>query len=133
MAAEKVGTRGAKPSNVIVYEAGKEYGHCRSVNTVTVEAGMDIGAVVVLSAGKYVWVEAADIATLAADVRIVVDQDTAITAAGDASLVTLSMAAGGYAGVARGGLLFKDALTSGQVDTVVAKLNAKGIKVLTQA
>lgn len=132
MAAEKLGTRGVKPSQVVVYESAKEFGHCRTVDTVTVEAGMDIGAVVQLEGGKYTWVAAADVAKLAADVRIVVDQDTSGTAAGDASLVTLSMAAGGYAGVARGGLLFKDTLTSGQIDTVAAALNAKGIKVLTQ-
>ena len=132
MAAEKIATRGAKASQVVVYESGKEYGHCRTVDTVTVEDGMDVGSVVVLSGGKYVWVAASAVATLAADVRIVVDQDVASTDAGDASLVTLSMAAGGFAGVARGGLLFKDTLTDAQITTVAGVLNAKGIKVFTQ-
>ena len=124
-----IATRGAKPSNVVVFEDHKEFGYCRAVNTVTVEAGMDIGAVVVLDTGKYKWVEAADIATLAADVRVVVDQNTLSTAAGDASLVTIFR---GPAGVARGGLKFKDALTSGQIDTVAAALELKGIKVMQQ-
>ena len=128
----KIATRTIKPSQVIVYESAKEFGHCRTDDTVTVEAGMDVGAVVQLSGGKYVWVNAAAVATLNADVRIVVDLDTPNTAAGDATLTTLSMAAGGYAGVAKGGLLFKDTLTAGQVNTVIAALNKKGIKVLAQ-
>lgn len=132
MAAAKIATRTIKPSQVVVYEDYKEFGHCRTVDTVTVAPGMDVGAVVQLKSGKYTWVAAADVATLNADVRIVVDLDTPNTVAGDASLVTLSMAAKGVAGVAKGGLLFKDTLTSGQLDTVIAALNAKGIKVLTQ-
>jgi hypothetical protein len=127
----KIATRSAKPTAVLAYEQFPEYGHCRSVDTVTVEAGMDVGAVVQLDTGKYVWVAAADVATLADDVRIVIDIDITEKAAGDHSLVTLGMPAGGAAGVARGGLKFKDALTSGQVNTVVAALAAKGIKTLT--
>jgi len=124
-----IATRSNKPSNVLVYELFPEFGHCRAVNTVTVQAGMDIGSVVVLNAGKYVWVTAAMVASLAADVRVVIDLNTPTTTAGDASLVTLQR---GAAGVARGGLKFKDALTSGQVDTVAAALEVKGIKVMQQ-
>ena len=127
----KIGTRTAKPSEVLVYELLPEYGHCRSVDKVTVEAGMDVGAVLALSGGKYVWVEAADVATLATDVRVLIDPNISTAAVGDASLVTLGMPAGGVAGVAKGGLKFKDTLTSGQVNTVVAALQAKGIKVIT--
>lgn len=127
----KIGTRTAKPSEVLVYELLPEYGHCRSVDTVTVEAGMDVGAVLVLSGGKYVWVEAADVATLATDVRVLIDPNVSTAAVGDASLVTLGMPVGGVAGVAKGGLKFKDTLTSGQVTAVVAALQAKGIKVIT--
>lgn len=127
----KIGTRSVKPSAVLVYESFPEYGHCRSVDAVTVEAGMDVGAVVALSGGKYVWVKAADIATLNADVRIVIDPAIATASAGYASLVTLGMPAGGVAGVAKGGLKFKDTLSAGQVTTVVAALQAKGIKVIT--
>ncbi len=124
-----IATRGAKPSNVLVYEQFPEYGYCRSVDTVTVEAGMDIGAVVVLDTGKYKWVEAADVATLAADVRVVIDLNTSTTTAGDASLVTIKR---GAAGVARGGLKFKDALSAGQITTVATALETKGIQVMAQ-
>lgn len=127
----KIGTRSVKPSAVLVYESMPEYGHCRSVDTVTVQTGMDVGSVVQLSGGKYVWVAAADVATLNADVRIVIDPAIATASAGDASLVTLGMPARGVAGVAKGGLKFKDALSAGQVTTVVAALQAKGIKVIT--
>lgn len=127
----KIGTRSVKPSAVLVYESMSEYGHCRSVDTVTVQAGMDVGAVVQLSGGKYVWVAAADVATLNADVRIVIDPAIATASAGDASLVTLGMPARGVAGVAKGGLKFKDSLSAGQLATVTAALALKGIKVIT--
>lgn len=221
----KLATRSNKLSKVLQYELLPEYGHCRSVDTVVVEAGMDIGAVVArtlisptgtavktgtgngamgtitvtkyaqvgvytlrvvkaatdagdfvvldpagvqIGAGtvgvaftskdmsftladgstdfivgdtfaitvagtvKYEWVEAADVAALAPDVRIVIDVATPVTTAGDASLVTLGMPAKGYAGVAKQALQFKDALSAGQLATVVAALAAKGIKSLTQ-
>jgi len=127
----KLATRSVKPSAVLVYEEFPEYGHCRSVDTVTVETGMDVGAVVHLSGGKYVWVAAAAVATLNADVRIVIDTNIKAVANGDNALVTLGMPAKGIAGVAKGGLKFKDALSGGQIDTVVAALAAKGIKALT--
>lgn len=124
-----IATRGNKPSNVLVYEQFPEYGHCRALDTVTVEAGMDIGAAVVLDTGKYKWIEAADVATLAADVRVVIDLNTNDASVGDASLVTIRR---GAAGVAAGGLRFKDALSAPQKAVVYAALEAKGIKVLTQ-
>lgn len=129
----KLATRSALPSNVIVYEQLAEYGHCRSADTVTVETGMDVGAVVHLSGGKYVWVAAAAVASLNADVRIVVDTDITQKTNGDQTLVTLGMPAKGVAGVSTGGLLFKDALSAPQKATVYAALAAKGIKVLTTA
>ena len=125
----KLATRSEKLSNVLAWELAPETGYCRSTATVTVEAGMDVGAVVVLSGGKYVWVEAADIATLGADVRIVIDVNTNVKTAGDHSLTLLgSETAITPAQVNRAGLKFKDALTSGQIDTVVGKLNARGIR-----
>ena len=127
----KLATRSNKPSNVLVYESGAEYGHCRSVDTVTVEAGMDVGAVVHLSGGKYVWVAASAVATLNADVRVVLDTGITTVGTGDKAIVTLGMPAKGYAGVSRGGLKFKDSLTSGQIDTVVAALAVKGVKTYT--
>lgn len=125
----KLATRSEKLSNVLAWELAPETGYCRSTATVTVEAGMDVGAVVVLSGGKYVWVRAADVATLGADVRIVIDVNTNVKTAGDHSLTLLgSETAITPAQVNRAGLKFKDALTSGQIDTVVGKLNARGIR-----
>lgn len=125
----KLATRSGKLSNVLAWELAPETGYCRSTATVTVEAGMDVGAVVVLSAGKYVWVEKADIATLGDDVRIVIDVTVNTKSAGDASLTLLgSETAITPAQVNRAGLKFKDALTSGEIDTVVGKLNARGIR-----
>ena len=125
----KLATRSEKLSNVLAWELAPEAGYCRSTVTVTVEANMDVGAVVVLNAGKYKWVAAADVATLAADVRIVIDPTVFGKAAGDASLVVLGTEAlTSPAQVNRAGLKFKDTLTSGQIDTVVTKLNARGIR-----
>lgn len=127
----KIDTRTNKVSAVLVYEQFPEYGHCRTVDTVTVEAGMDVGAVVHLSGGKYVWVAAAAVASLNADVRVVIDPGVTDLAAGDRSVVTLSLAKKGVAGLAKGGLKFKDALSAGQITTVVTALEAKGFNVLT--
>ena len=129
----KLATRSEKLSNVLAWELAPETGYCRSTATVTVEAGMDVGSVVVLAAGKYKWVAAADVATLAADVRVVIDPRVTETAAGDASLTLLgNELAVAPAMVVRGGLKFKDALTSGQIDTVITKLNAKGIRAVAR-
>lgn len=125
----KLATRSDKLSNVLAWELAPETGYCRSTATVTVEAGMDVGAVVVLSSGKYKWVAAADVATLAADVRIVIDVDVNTKSPGDVALTLLgSETAITPAQVNRAGLKFKDTLTSGQIDSVVAKLNARGIR-----
>lgn len=125
----KLATRSEKLSNVLAWEFAPEEGYCRSTATVTVEAGMDVGAVVVLAAGKYVWVEQADVATLADDVRIVIDVNVNTTAAGDASLTLLgSETAITPAFVNKAGLKFKDTLSAGEINTVVAKLNARGIR-----
>ena len=125
----KLATRSEKLSNVLAWELAPETGYCRSTATVTVEAGMDVGAVVVLSGGKYVWVKKADVATLGDDVRIVIDVTVNTKSAGDASLTLLgSGTAITPAQVNRAGLKFKDTLTSGEIDTVVGKLNARGIR-----
>ena len=125
----KLATRSEKLSNVLAWELAPETGYCRSTATVTVEAGMDVGAVVVLSGGKYVWVKKADVATLGDDVRIVIDVTVNTKSAGDASLTLLgSGTAITHAQVNRAGLKFKDTLTSGEIDTVVGKLNARGIR-----
>lgn len=129
----QLATRSEKLSNVLAWELAPETGYCRSTVTVTVEAGMDVGAVVVLNSGKYKWVAAADVASLAGDVRIVIDPSVAAKAAGDAALAVLgSDAPVTPAQVTRKGLKFKDALTEAQIDAVVAKLNARGIRTKTR-
>lgn len=127
----KLASRSLKLSGVLAFEEMPYHGVCRSVDTVTIEAGMDVGAVVQLVAGKYKWVAAADVATLAADVRVLIEHDKDIPSLtpGDYSLVTLAK---GHAGVADKGLLFKDALTGAQKATVYAALEAKNIHVRTQ-
>ena len=123
----KIATRSVKPSAVIGFELFPEYGYCRGRDTVTVVAGMDIGSVVQLSGGKYVGVNAAAVAALNADVRIIIDPEITSLAAGDQTVTTLKV---GPAGVARGGLKFLDTLTTAQINTVAAALEAKNIRVL---
>lgn len=123
----KIATRTNKPSAGLVYEEFPEYGHCRSSDTVTVVAGMDIGSVVQLSGGKYVGVNAAAVATLNADVRIILDPEITSMSAGDQKVTTLRS---GSAGWSKGNLKFLDTLTTAQINTVVAALEAKNIRVL---
>lgn len=125
----KLATRNNKLSGVLAHEYAPEFGYCRKTVTVTVEAGMDIGAVLRLSAGKWVWVAAADVATLPADVAVLIEggagKDVPTLAAGDYSLTILFR---GPAGVADAGLKYKGvALTAPQKLTVQAALEVKGI------
>lgn len=129
----KIATRGRHLSGVLAHEYAPEFGYCRKTVTVTVEAGMDVGAVLRLSAGKWVWVAAADVATLPTDVAILIEsgagRDVPTLTAGDYSLTILFR---GPAGVADGGLLYKGAaLSSPQKATVNAALEAKGITIRT--
>lgn len=125
----KIASRSNKLSAVLAHEYAPEFGYCRKTVTVTVEAGMDIGAVLRLNAGKWVWVAAADVATLPADVAVLIEggagKDVPSLAAGDHSLTILYR---GPAGVADAGLKYKGAALSGaQKLTVQAALEAKGI------
>lgn len=125
----KIATRSNKLSGVLAHEYAPEFGYCRKTVTVTVEAGMDIGAVLRLSAGKWVWVAAADVATLPADVAVLIEggagKDVPSLVPGDYSLTILFR---GPAGVADLGLKYKGAaLSAGQKVTVQAALEAKGI------
>lgn len=130
----KVASRGVKLSNVLSWEMAPEEGFSRSAVTVTKEVGMDVGAVVVLNAGKYKWVAAADVATLGSDVRIVIDPAFFSASVGDVTGIAVlgNELTFSPAMVTRAGLLFKDVLTSGQIDTVVTKLNARGIRTTTR-
>lgn len=128
----KLASRSAKLSGVLAFEELPEHGVCRKVATVTVAAGMDVGAVVQWDGvSKYKWVAAADVATLNADVCVVIEttKDVPSLAAGDQTLVLLSK---GHAGVVDKGLLYKDVLTGAQQATVQAALEAKNIHTRTQ-
>ncbi len=123
-----IATRGTRLNSVLAFEDLAHKGYSRKTVTVTVEAGMDIGAVLRLSSGKWVWVAAASVATLPADVGVLIEaeKDVPTLAAGDH---TLNILFRGQCGVIDKGLQFKDTLTSGQKATVHAALEAKGIAV----
>jgi len=127
----KLATLGARLSASLAHEYAPEFGYCRKTATVTMEAGMDVGAVLRLSAGVWVWVAAADVATLPADVAVLIEtvKDVPSATAGAQQFTILFR---GPAGVADGGLLYKGvALTAPQKATVQAALEAKGIAVRT--
>ncbi len=127
----KLATLGARLSASLAHEYAPEFGYCRKTATVTMEAGMDVGSVLRLSAGKWVWVAAADVATLPADVAVLIETtaDVLSNGTGDKSYTILFR---GPAGVADAGLLFKGAALSGaQKLTVYAAFEAKGIAVRT--
>jgi hypothetical protein len=130
----KLATQGGKLTDVLAHEYDPEFGYCRKTATVTVEAGMDVGAVLRLASGKWAWVEAADVATLTADVGVLIEAgfgaDVPSLTAGDHSLTIMFR---GPAGVKTAGLLYKDTLTTNQKATVQAALEAKGIAVRTSA
>lgn len=128
----KIATRGKKLSGVLAFEEMADKGVCRKVVTVTVAAGMDIGAVLQFDGtSKYKWVANADVATLNADVVVLIDtvQDVPNLAAGDYQLVVLKQ---GHAGVVDKALLYKDAVTAGNQTTVQNALRAKNIHVRAQ-
>lgn len=92
---------------------------------------MDIGNVLHLVAGKYVWVQQTTHAA-AADVCVLIDHMAGIPALaltpGDYSLVVLYRSP---SAVVDAGLTYKDALSSAEKLVVQGKLEAKGI--LTRA
>jgi hypothetical protein len=128
----KIATRETKLGNVLKYEQDPFSGIARGVATVNVTANMEIGAVVQSDGdGTYSIVAAADVATLSADVAVVIDSTLYDSdATGDRAIAVLN--GGGDAIVVREQLKFADALSAGQIDTVVAALEAKRIKVESQ-
>lgn len=70
-----VGSKTIRSGDVIQHEQSPSTGFSRKMNAVLVEDGMRVGAVVQWVAGnsRYEWVADADVATLAVDVRIVID------------------------------------------------------------
>lgn len=127
----KIATRSARLTGVLAHEYAPEFGYCRKTATVTMEAGMDVGSVLRLSAGKWVWVAAADVATLPADVAVLIETavDVLSGGTGDKSYTILYR---GPAGVVDSGLIYKGAALSGaQKLTVQAALELKGITTRT--
>ena len=125
-----IASRSNRLNNVLAHEYAPEFGFCRKSATVTVASGFDVGQVLRLSSGKWVGVAAADVATLPADVAVLIetDKDVPSLAAGDHTLTILFR---GPAGVKDTGLRYTNTLSSGQKATVAAALEAKGIAVRT--
>lgn len=124
----KIGTRSKKPSGVLAFEYGPEYGYCRETVTVTLQAGMDVGNVLTLVAGKYIWVQQSNHAA-ATSVAILLggtDNDIPSLAAvpGDYQLAVLIR---GPAGITDFGATFKDALSGAEQLVVQGKFKAQGI------
>jgi hypothetical protein len=127
----KLATRSNKLSGVLAFEDMPNHGVCRRAVTVTVAAGMDVGAVLQFDGtSKYKWVANADVATLNADVVVLIDTvvDVPSLTPGDYTLTVLRV---GHAGVVDQGLQFKDTVTSGNLQTVYTALRAKNIHVRT--
>lgn len=123
----KLATLGKKLTSVLAFEDMVDQGYCRKTVTVTVQANMDIGNVLHLVGGKYVWVQQSTHAA-AADVCVLIDSGkdipTLALTPGDYSLAVLYR---GSAGVCDTGLTYKDALSGAEKLVVQGKLEAKGI------
>lgn len=122
----QIATRKTKVGDVLKHEYMPTTGYCRQEVTVTVAANMPIGAVLELSAGKYIWVVKANVANA---VAVLVDDRVYDKAAGDHKLVVLVR---GPSQVGRSKLSFADAVVSADIDTASAALAAKGIEVVKQ-
>lgn len=122
----KIGTRSKKESGVLAHEYAPEFGYCRDTATVTIQAGMDVGAVVQLVANKWVWVANADVATLATSVGVLIDgeKDIPSLTVGDQSLVVLTR---GPSAVVDIGMLYKDAVSAPNQVLVQTALKKLGI------
>jgi hypothetical protein len=121
----KVATRSKKLSGVIAFEDMADVGFCRKTVTVTLQAGMDLGAVLHFSGGKYVWVQQSTHAA-ATDVCVLIDatKDIPSLAAVPADY-QLAVLYRGQAGVVDTGLMYKDALSGAEKLVVQGKLETK--------
>jgi hypothetical protein len=123
----KLATRSNKLSGVLAWELEPESGVCRETVTVVMQAGMDVGSVVAFDGtSKYVWVQASAVATLNADVCVVLtaDKDIPSMTVGDQKMTVLKR---GHAKVVGTALNYKDALSAPQKATVLAALKVKNI------
>lgn len=128
----KVATRSNKLSSVLAWELEPESGVCRETVTVVKQAGMDVGSVVQFDGtSKYIWVQASAVATLNADVCMVVAADTDIPSmtAGDQKMTVLKR---GHAKIIGAAVNYKDALSAPQKATVMAAFKVKNILDTTQ-
>lgn len=110
-------------SDVLKYELAPEFGWCREMRTVTLEAGMKVGAVVT-SAGA--WVAIASVASADA---IVIDQRLDVAGTLGTGAVSVLCLVRGPSIVSRSYLQFKDAVSEANIDTAAAALLVKQIKV----
>lgn len=122
----KLATRSKKLSGVLAFEDMAQHGYCRKTVTVTIQAGMDIGAVLTLVSGKYVWVSVANHAA-ATSVAVLIDGQGIPTLAATPGDYQLAVLLRGPAGVVDIGLLYQDALSGAQKLVVQGKLEAQGI------
>lgn len=127
----KLASRSKKLSGVLAFEEMPQHGVCRKVATVTIQAGMDVGAVVQYDGtSKYKWVAPGDIATLNSDVCVLIESTLDVTSLtpGDYQVVVLYT---GHAGVVDQGLLFNGVPTAPELQTVYNAFTAKNIHVRT--
>lgn len=123
----KLATRSNKLSGVLAWELEPEAGVCREEVTVVYQTGMDVGAVVQFDGtSKYIWVQASGVASLNADVGVVLtaDKDIPSMTAGDQKITILKR---GHAKIVGTALQYKDALSAPQKATVLAAFKAKNI------
>lgn len=121
-----IATRSTKLSQVVAFEDMVDKGYCRETATVTIQAGMDIGAALVKVGTKYEWITQLDTADLSAGVAVLVDHYAGVNklAAGDHELAVLVR---GPAGVTSASLTYADAVDATGKAAVVAQLEAQGI------
>lgn len=123
----KLATRSNKLSGVLAWELEPESGVCREEVTVVFQTGMDVGSVVQFDGtSKYIWVQASAVATLNADVGVVLtaDKDIPSLTAGDQKITILKR---GHAKIVGTALNYKDTLTAPQKATVLAAFKVKNI------
>lgn len=136
----QVASRPTLLGDLLKAELGAEHAYSREMKTLTVAEfsqvaphGVEIGQVYKANGTIVV---AADVATIAGNaLRILIDDNVYTDGHADASSAEYAVlgaapAGGGMVVVRRDALKFGDALSAGQVDSVVAELNAQGIKVV---
>lgn len=129
-----IATRSTKLSQVVAFEDMVDKGYCRETVTVTVQAGMDIGAALVRipATGKYQWISQAALAAttptqvIADGVAVLVDHEAGVNklAAGDHQLAILVR---GSAGITSASLTYADAVTAANKTATVAQFKKQGI------